>query len=337
MDYVNQLRCEMEDLGEAEDYILLCTNYATILCERKVPVIFDFTHLSLLLGISREKLAFYIFASDDAFYTTLKIEKKSGGYREIDAPSDQLKIVQKWILKNILYKIEVHEKCFGFLEGKSIYSNALLHVNKECVLNMDLKDFFPSIKERDVFLIFYELGYTKKVSYYLAKLLTKEGRLPQGSPASPMISNIVGKRLDRRLDKLAESYSATYTRYADDITFSGSRSIVKMIPIVEKIIKDEKFEVNHKKTRYAFSYQRQEVTGLIVNQKVSVSKKYIRDFEKEIFFCKKFGVASHLKKTNNHKSFFKEHMYGKAYFIYMINEGLGKRLLHELDEIEWDY
>lgn len=109
----------------------------------------------------------------------------------IDIPSDRLKEIQSWILKNILNKIEIHEKCYGFRKGRSIYDNARLHVGKECVLNMDLKDFFPSIKQKDVFNIFYKKGYTKKVSYYFSKLLTKNGVLPQGSPASPMISNLL--------------------------------------------------------------------------------------------------------------------------------------------------
>ena len=91
--------------------------------------------------------------------------------------------------------------------------NALLHVGKECVLNMDLKDFFPSITQKAVFNIFYQKGYTKSVSYYLAKLLTKDGVLPQGSPASPKISNIVALHLDKRLSELAKCYKATYSRY----------------------------------------------------------------------------------------------------------------------------
>lgn len=256
---------------------------------------------------------------------------------EVESGSEKLKHIQRWILRNILENIEVHESCYGFTKKKSIYDNALLHVGKECVLNMDLKDFFPSITQKDVFYIFYQRGYTKKVSYYLSKLLTKDAILPQGSPASPYISNIVAKHLDKRLNELAKRYKATYSRYADDITFSGTSNIKNLIPIITRIIREEKFWVNEKKTRFSYYFQRQEVTGLIVNKKVSVSKAYLREINKEIYYCKKYGVSSHLKKTDNHKSFFKEYIYGKAYFINMIDKEIGKKLISELDSISWDY
>lgn len=110
-----------------------------------------------------------------------------------------------------------------------------------------------------------------------------------------------------------------------------------MISFVKKIIEDENFIVNDNKTRYAYSYQRQEVTGLIVNKKVNISKFYLKELKKEIYFCKKYGVSSHLIKTNNHKSFYKEHLYGKAYFIGMVDRKLGMKILQELDSIMWDY
>lgn len=337
MNYVQKLKNRMIEQGEDEKYIELCTSYAQRLCDNNVPVIFDFKHLALLLGYEPSELAFYLFASEESFYTQIEIPKKSGGMRDIEIPSDKLKSIQRWILKNVLDNMEVHDSCYGFMKGKSIYDNALLHVGKECVLNMDLKDFFPSISQKDVFNIFYLRGYNKKVSYYLAKLLTKDGVLPQGSPASPKISNIVANHMDKRLSELAKQYNAVYSRYADDLTFSGASNIKNMIPIISQIIQEETFQVNKKKTRYSYYFQRQEVTGLIVNKKVSVPKEYLREFYKEIYYCKRFGVSSHLKKTENHKSFFKEHMYGKAYFINMINKEVGQKILNELDSILWEY
>ena len=104
-----------------------------------------------------------------------------------------------------------------------------------------------------------------------------------------------------------------------------------------QIIQEENFCVNQEKTRYAFYYQRQEVTGLIVNKKVSIPKSYLKEIYKEIYYCKKFGVTSHLNKTNNHKSFFKDYIYGKAYFIKMVDEELGHKILKELGSIMWEY
>lgn len=337
MSYVQKLIDRMNEQGEDKQYIELCATYAQKLCDNNVPVVFDFKHLSLLLGYESAEIAFYLFASEELFYTQIQIPKKNGDFRNIEIPSDRLKSIQRWILRNILDGIEVHESCYGFKKGKSIYDNAVLHVGKECVLNMDLKDFFPSISQKDVFNIFYKKGYTKKVSYYFAKILTKDGVLPQGSPASPMISNIVAKHLDIRLSELAKCYNAVYSRYADDITFSGVYNIKNMIPVVTKIIEEENFHVNEKKTRYAYYYQRQEVTGLIVNKKVSVPKKYLREIYKEIYYCQKYGVSSHLGKIDNHKSFYKEYMYGKAYFVNMVDKEKGQKILSELDSIMWEY
>ena len=337
MDYVNRLVEKMKKEAQEEDYISICASYASRLEKNGIPIIFDFKHLSLLLGYEPHEIAFYLFAQDAEFYNKIYIPKKNGEKRVIDIPSDRLKDIQRWILDNILVKYQLHDCCFGFRKGKSIYDNAINHINQACVLNFDLKDFFPSIKQKQVFLLFYNQGYTKKVSYYLSKLLTKEGVLPQGSPASPMISNIIAYKLDKRLSSVANKYNATYSRYADDITFSGKRNIVNLIPIVYKIIVDEGFQVNKQKTRYAYDYQRQEVTGLVVNKKVSIPKKYIRELKKEIYFCKKYGVVSHLKAVNQEKSFFKEHLFGKAYFVYMIDKDMGGELLKELNEIEWEY
>ena len=337
MSYIQELQSLMRKKEIDEDYIKLCSDYAQNLLNNHMPVIFDFKHLSLLLGLESAALAFYMFADEDFFYKETAIPKRNGGIRIIDIPSERLKSIQKWILNKILYNIDIHECCYGFCRGKSIYDNALLHTNKDCVLNLDLKNFFPSIKQSEVFNIFYNKGYTKRVSYYLAKLLTKDGRLPQGSPASPMISNIVAKHLDMRLYKLARCYKVSYSRYADDITFSGASNVKNLIPIVTEIIREEGFEVNEKKTRYAYYYQRQEVTGLIVNKKVSISKEYMKELKKEIYYCQKYGVSSHLEKTNNHRSFFKEYLYGKAYFVNMVDKDVGQKILEQLDKIMWEY
>lgn len=154
MGYVQKLKDKMIEQGADENYIELCVSYAQKLCSNSVPVIFDFKHLSLLLGYEPSELAFYLFAPEDSFYTQMKIPKKSGGMREIEIPSDKLKSIQRWILRNVLENIEVHEACYGFTKGKSIYDNALLHVGKECVLNMDLKDFFH-LSRKKMCLIYF--------------------------------------------------------------------------------------------------------------------------------------------------------------------------------------
>ena len=249
-----------------------------------------------------------------------------------------LKYIQRWILDNILNKIHVSDYANGFVKNRSILTNAQNHINSECVVNIDLKDFFPTVKFEQVFRIFKYYGYTKEVSYTLSKLCTYRGILPQGSPASPAITNIICLKLDKRLSALGQKYEATFSRYADDITFSGKKAIVHLLPYAINIIRDEGFAVNLDKTHTSFKHQRQEVTGLIVNgDKVHVSQKFKKRFRQEIYYCKKYGVQSHLKHINDHHAFYKEHMYGQAYFINMVEPSLGQELLRLLDSISWEY
>lgn len=335
--YLSELSNVLKENGKGKVYIKKCIDYAGKLLDNNLPVIFDVKHLALLIGIETKQLCKMIFDAE-AFYIEKIIPKKSGGYRELFIPSVTLKYIQRWILDNIIYHMHISPYANGFCPNKSIVTNAKKHLEKECVINIDLKDFFPSINLDDVFRIFYYYGYTKEVSFALSKLCTNSGVLPQGSPASPYISNIICLKLDKRLSTLVEKYEGDYTRYADDITISGNRGIIKCLHIVEHIINDEGFNINHNKTRTAFYYQRQEVTGLVVNHgKVSINKEYKRKLKQEIYFCIKYGVNEHLDYIKNDKSFFKEHLYGKAYFVKMVEPEEGEKVLNMLDKVEWDY
>lgn len=335
--YLEELKIELRK-QYGKYYTDVCVQYASKLLANNLPVIFDFGHLSLLLGIEKEKLSAYIFGGDDLLYKRILIPKKRGGSRELSIPHNSLKYIQRWILDNILNKINVSEYAKGFEKNNSIVDNAAIHLGQECIINMDLKDFFPSIGVERIFKIFYYYGYTKEVSFILAKLCTYRGILPQGSPASPKISNIVCLKLDKRLALLCQKYEANYSRYADDITISGKKGVKKITSIVEKIICDEGFNLNKKKTRISYKHNRQEVTGLNLNSgKVTVSKNYKRTLMQEIYYCQKYGVEEHLKHIKCDKAFYKEHLYGKAFFINMVESEKASRILDELDKIEWEY
>lgn len=159
--------------------------------------------------------------------------------------------------------------------------------------------------------------------------------LPQGSPASPTISNLVSLKLDKRLGRLADKIGASYTRYADDITFSGKKTIQKYIELIRKIIYEEGYEINEGKFRLQYAHQRQEVTGLIVNKEVAIPQKRINELENAIYYCKKYGVVDHMSHIGCEKGFYKEHLYGLAYFIKMVNPEKGLKYLLQLNEIEW--
>lgn len=335
--YIDKLRTILNEQGYDENYIKACTDYSTRLLENKMPVIFDTIHLSLLIGMEGKLLSKHLI-SEDYYYKEKILSKKNGGIRNIYMPSVSMKYIQRWILDNILYRIPVSSATNGFCKERSIVSNAKAHVNADCIINIDLKDFFPTIEFNRVFKIFNYYGYTREVSFVLAKLCTYQGRLPQGSPASPYISNVVCLKMDKRLKLLASKYGANYTRYADDLTFSGGYGIQNLIGIIIQIIEDEGFLINPMKTRISYKHQKQCVTGLLVNNgKVRIEKKYKRKVSQEIYYCLKYGVSNHLQHINCDKAFYKEHLYGKVYFIKMVESEIGNQLLNKLAEINWEY
>lgn len=335
--YLKELENSILKAGYDEYYAAKCLRYATRLIDNKLPVIFDIKHFALLIGMSASDMTKILFA-EECFYTHGKIPKKSGGHRELDMPSVEVKYIQRWILDNILEKIHISEYAIGFCKRKSILDNAKLHINKHCIVNMDIKDFFPTITYEQVFRMFLYFGYTREVSFALAKLCTFNGRLPQGSPASPYLSNILCLKLDARLSALAKKYEADYSRYADDITFSGNRDIKNIAKVAISIIKDEGFEVNDKKTRILYPHQRQEVTGLLVNgNRIRICKKYKKALYQELYYCSKYGVENHLQKIGCNRSFYKEHVYGKIYFVNMVEPDEAKKMFEIAKSIQWDY
>lgn len=341
MDKEKYLKKLEEALSESSSSIpesLACIRYASNLLTFDFPVIFDRIHLAHLLGIKPSDLSALIYSIDSYCYHEFHLAKKSGGMRVINIPSVDLKDIQRWILDNIISKMHISEFANGFCKGKSILTNALSHIDQECVINLDIKDFFPSVGIDRVFMLFKYYGYTKEVSFALAKLCTYRGILPQGSPASPAISNVICLKLDKRLSKLAESYNGVYSRYADDLTFSGTKNITQLIPIVIAIVEKEGFCVNAQKTHIAYAHERQKVTGLLVNEgKVRVSQKYKKRLRQEIYYCQKFGVSNHQKYCKENFQFYKEHLYGKAYFVSMVEPEVGKAFLEALDNIAWEY
>ena len=306
--------------------------------ETNVPFIMNTYHLSNILGIKWKKIK-EIINNTNNFYYNFNISKKSGGKRTISMPCDDLSIIQKSIKEKILDNLLVHQNAYGFVKNKSIKENASMHLNKEMVLNLDLKDFFPSIHRGRVFYIFKNLcKYDNNVSYCLTKLTTYRNSIPQGAPTSPVISNIVSFMLDVRLAKLADRFNVTYTRYADDITFSGNRTNINnsLLKIVTQIIKECGFNINEKKTRFESYASRQEVTGLIVNNEiVTVPNNYIKEIRQEIYYLKKFGLKSHREKVGFKNQYYKDHLLGKILFVKQINQTKGTQLLKDFLTIEW--
>lgn len=311
-------------------------SYTMRLQDNNVPVIYNLRHIRKIFKIKYKEQDLFFGERKKQLYRMFEIPKKSGGNRVIEAPVERLKTIQRWIKDEIIDSFSPSQYATGFRKEFSIVDNAKKHVGKELVISFDIKDFFPSITYADVLRMFVYMGYKLDVAHLLTKLCTSENDvLPQGSPASPSISNLILLKLDKRLGKLAETINCDYSRYADDITFSGDKKIKSIIPLVKSIINEEGFTVNEDKVRLRYSNQKQEVTGLTVNTKLSVSSILIKELDNAIFFCSKYGVEDHMSHIECDKSFYKEHLYGIAYFVNMVDADKGQKYLCKLDKINW--
>lgn len=254
--------------------------------------------------------------------------------RQITAPSKNLKLRQRWILKHILNEVNLPDCVHGFVRGKSIVSNAKCHINKREIGCIDIKDFFPSISVNRVVKVFKDLKFDDEVASELGVLCTFNRVLPQGAPTSPMLANIIFKQIDLEILKYTENRELTYSRYADDITISGDIDIQNYICEIKEIISKYGFKINENKTHIMKNNYRKIVTGLVVSDKVRVPRKFKRKLRQEIYYCQKFGVEQHLKNIGRTSAVnFKEHMYGKAYFIKMVEKKEGENFLKKLDDI----
>lgn len=287
------------------------------LAESGLPPLADPEALAAAMGIALGELRFLAYNRDVSrvdHYARFVIPKKTGGLREISAPKPRLKRAQYWILNNILAKIPGDEASHGFRPGRSIITNTSPHAGKRVVINIDLKDFFPTISYARVKGLFVGLGYAEKMAALLALVCTdaerdkvevdgrtwsvaREGRrLPQGAPTSPAIANIIASRLDKRMAGAAKKLGFIYTRYADDMTFSGNvvpgtDAVNRMIWQARQIALDEGFKFNDKKTRVMGCGTRQDVTGLVVNAEPAVPRVERRRFRAWLHTAEK-AVAS---------------------------------------------
>lgn len=232
---------------------------------------FTLTDLLEFLDISELELKRFALRSE-RFYREFESEKKSGGTRTIVAPTKELKAIQRKISNLILKRQEVHDACNGYRKGRSIVSNARPHIGQDFVFNMDLKNFFPSISFNRVLGLFQSLECDRDVALLLTRLTTYKGELPQGAPSSPFVANLICRRLDNRLDKFCQIRNWNYTRYCDDITISGAASPASARKTIAMVIESEGFEINESKTRVKYKHQQQSVTGIVVNEKLSIPR-----------------------------------------------------------------
>lgn len=234
--------------------------------EQGVAPLLTSLDIAIVLGIGPQ-LIVSIIKNNGKHYRSFPILKKDGTERMISAPRVYLKVIQWWILENILGKLPSHTNAFGFCRNKSIQDNARFHAGSKHILNVDIQSFFDTVTESQVHEIFIKLGYNEDTSETLSKLCTLNGCLPQGAPTSPSLANLVLADIDDKLENLATLRCMKYSRYADDITFSSNEFIAADFHLeVEDFLKDIGFQLKAAKTRYAGPGNRREVTGLICGE-----------------------------------------------------------------------
>ncbi len=298
----------------------------------ELPYIYDLNHLANLCDISADQLSLFVTDKRKA-YASFKIPKKNGTLREIHAPCFQLKWVQRWILDEILYNLDPGDYSHGFIPDRSIITNASVHVGEELVLNIDLKDFFPNIKTNRIVGLFNKMGYTKKTAVLLAEICTFEWALPQGAPTSPMLSNLIAWHLDVHLAEFCEKRGLNYSRYADDISISGPRILPKYKTLIFRIIEIEGFKINYEKVRLHDRGSSQRVTGLVVNEKVSIERRKKKFLRAIVYNIVKNGPLAE-NRTND--PFFREKILGLLGFAKTVDPIFANPLLEKLRTVNWN-
>lgn len=282
--------------------------------------------------------------------------KRRGGSRLIESPKPLLRDIQQRILRQILDRVPVHPAAHGFTRGRSIRSNAAPHCGHAVIVKWDLEDFYANVRFNRVVAIFRSLGYSREAAIWFASLTTSAipadlpfpesgahaidpylGRhLPQGASTSPALANLSAYSLDVRLSGLAKSFGGVYTRYADDLTISGdeafARSLKTFIPLVQQVIRQERFRVHPKKRKILRRSQRQIVAGVVVNAKPNVRRDEYDCLKAILHNAKRHGAAS--QNRNGHGDF-AAHLRGRIAHVAMLNPARGEKLLRSFETIDF--
>jgi len=291
-------------------------------------------------------LAFHAEVATRIHYVHFEVPKKSGGTRVLSAPHKSMAAAQKYILTEILNRLPVEEPAHGFVMGRCIVTNAAPHVGHAVLVNLDLENFFPSIGWRRVRSDFWRLGYSPCVATILALLCTEcprqavtyDGKLyyvatgprglPQGACTSPGLSNQVARKLDKRLGGLSKKLELTYTRYADDLSFSGgpavSEKVGYLMARVRHIAEGEGFAVNEKKSRVLRKNAQQTVTGIVVNEKVSLKRETLRKLRAILHDATKNGLDA---ANRDGRPNFRAWLHGMIAYVHMVRPDVGTKLL----------
>lgn len=285
-------------------------------------------------------------------------QKRAGTWRLIEAPKPRMKAIQRRILDEILNRLPAHDAAHGFIAGRTCANAAAKHAGEQVVITVDLRDFFLSTPLRRVHAIFRCLGYPHAVARALTSLCSTSTprhigaerfdheacrrhlsrHLPQGAPTSPALANLAALSLDRRLTGLASRFDARYTRYADDLTFSGDEALHAgahaLLKAIDTIVRDESYALNRAKTRIMPRHTRQTVTGIVVNEHINVARPDFDALKATLTNCARHGAAS--QNRDGHHDF-RAHLDGRIAWVERLNLRRGEKLRRLFDAIDWQH
>jgi len=283
----------------------------------------DVKHLCKHLGTSKKELDYICRCIQNHYYQSKRTIK--GKIRLLATPKDRLREILDR-LQVLLQRISLPDYIHGGRKGHSNITNAFPHIKKHTIINLDLKDFFPNIKYKRIYKVFFEsLGCSPEVARYLTRLTTLNGSLPQGSPTSTILAALVGAPLAKRVKSLVQIHHASYSQYVDDITISGSQNIEYLIPTIKKIIKQEGFLINPAKIKVKNRCEEQIVTGVRVNNGIDAPRSKIKEASEQIekiVTQAKSGVGNSRIPLISTK--------GKINYIKQLNKGAGRFLQKRL-------
>lgn len=258
----------------------------------------ELSSLELDLGFSAKTL-YAVSHSINKHYRKTVIPKRNGGSRQLSVPDEILKSIQKSITEKLILPIGISKYAKAYYPSCSIAKNAKPHISKKIVLNLDIFKFFDSISYSIVKdTVFPSVVFAEPLRILLTILCYYNNGLPQGAPSSPAISNVIMYEFDESVGKWCENQGIAYTRYCDDMTFSGDFNPNIVVSFVRNELKKRGFLLNEQKTKIQKDGRRKSVTGVVVNKKLSVPIEYRRKLRQELYFIEKFGIHDHMKKAN---------------------------------------
>jgi len=363
------------EIGFQEDHLETSISQIDALVngQYKLPSILSLRHLSLRVGVDYMDLRGYVAHSELDSYKKFSIRKRSGGRRFIYVPNPKLMKIQRWINEFILKQIPVSSSSHAFTKGSSIKKCAIKHCGCRWLIKLDIQDFFESVSEIQVYRVFRQLGYSPLVAFELGRLCTVPtlslsprrnikhwlvwkrnsviryyhqpalGYLPQGAATSPLISNLVMKGCDIKLEAIAFKYSLIYTRYSDDISFSTrSKSFTReeansVIYEVYKVLAEQGYKPQYRKTKIISPGSKKIILGLNVEGDFpSLQKEYKDAIRQHLYYLEKFGVSEHIINRGFDSIWgFKSHLKGLIDYAKMIEPDFAEAMLQKFLSYDW--